>query len=244
MKTEKLYGLDVCIEDIEKIVSHVMGSSGKIHIISGNAEVFKYPLKNREKFKQFSDSRNLIITDGISVSLPLGKLYKKSIPRVTGIDLMQRLLVESEKINKTIYFLGSKENVLNDMKLNISAAYPNLNIVGAHHGYIDVDNCEEVIKDIIKCKPNMLFVAMGTPTQEEFIFKYIDNLPCMLYMGVGGSFDVLSGHVKRCPKWVSKIGMEWMYRIFKDPSKINRVYNNLFFTIKTLLKGKKCYINN
>ncbi|MBQ3422790.1 MAG: WecB/TagA/CpsF family glycosyltransferase [Romboutsia sp.] len=186
---------------------------------------------------QFLDSKNIIIPDGISVSIPLKRKYKENIKRITGIDLMKEILKEFEKEGKTVYFLGSKEDVLKDMILNISNAYPKLVIKGSHHGYIDTNKCEQLIYELKNVSPDVLFVAMGTPIQEDFIFKYIDVLPCKVYMGVGGSFDVISGNVKRCPKWISTLGIEWLYRMLKDPKKIKRIWNNIFFTLKGLVKG-------
>ena len=234
---DELFGIKVYLGGMENLLPELQEKEGKVHIISGNAEVFKYPLSDEYILNQFKDIRNIIIPDGISVYLPIKKRRNKEIKRLTGIDLMQELLNQYEKDGKKVYFLGAKEEVLNKMLVNIRKDYPNLNIVGHHHGYIDINNCEDVIEDIKKAVPDAIFVAMGTPIQEKFIFKYIDELPCSLYMGVGGSFDVLSGNISRCPQWVSKIGMEWLYRMLKDPSKIVRLWNNLFFVVKGLLFG-------
>lgn len=237
MKNRKLFGFDVYTGDSKELISYIKNCKGKVHIISGNAEVLKYPLKSDVKMRQFLDSKNIIIPDGVSVSIPLKRKYKEDIKRLTGIDLMKEILKESEKEGKTVYFLGSKETVLKDMILNISNAYPKLVIKGSHHGYIDTNKCEQLIDELKNANPDVLFVAMGTPIQEDFIFKYIDILPCKVYMGVGGSFDVISGKVKRCPKWISSLGIEWLYRMFKDPKKIKRLWNNIFFTLKGLVKG-------
>ena len=231
----KLFNFKIYTLGEDKLVEDILNSKEKIHIISGNAEVFKYALNDDALFKKFLDSRNIIIPDGISVSIPLSKKYKTSIDRIRGIDLMEKLLEEYDKSHSTIYLLGAKQEVLNKLILNINLNYPNINIVGTHHGYIDIHNCNDILNSIIESNANTLFVAMGAPLQETFIFKYMDMLPCKLYMGVGGSFDVLSGYVDRAPKIIQKIGLEWLYRLIKDPSKINRIYNNAYFTVKGLL---------
>lgn len=229
----KLFGLEIYdkskTELINEIIERDIGNR-KTHIISGNAEVLKAPIKQDETFKMFNSDRNIIIPDGISVYLPMKKKRLKTAERITGIDLMQDLLEYYEKNEKSVYFLGAKQEVLEQMILNIKNKYPDLKIAGFHHGYIDINNCSEIL-DSINIS-HALFVAMGTPVQEDFIFKYIDELDCKMFMGVGGSFDVLSGYIPRCPEWIRNIGFEWLYRISKDYRKIGRLYNNVVFTLK------------
>lgn len=232
-----LFGLKIYVKGREELLKEIENINKKLHIISGNAEVLKYPLKDSNLFNQYNDDTNIIIPDGISVYLPIKKRKTKDIKRITGIDLMQDMLKYYEQTGKSVYFLGAKKDVLDKMIVNIKKDYPNLNISGSHHGYIDVDDCSNVLNNIKDSNPYALFVAMGTPVQENFIFKYIKELPCSIYMGVGGSFDVLSGEIARCPKWISQAGLEWFYRMIKDPSKIKRIWNNVCFTIKGLLVG-------
>lgn len=233
---EKLFGLDIYTKGSENLLKDLNTREDKIHIISGNAEVLKYPLKSKSTFDLFNNSKNYIIPDGISVCIPL-KSKKIDVKKITGIDFMKILMKYYEEKGKSVYFLGAKEDVLKEMESKIKVEYPKLKISGSHHGYIDIDNCDDVLNEIKLKSPDAIFVAMGTPMQENFIFKYMDELPANLYMGVGGTFDVLSGKVSRCPKWVSDIGFEWLYRMIKDPSKVNRLWNNLIFTIKGLLVG-------
>lgn len=232
-----LFGLNIYVKGREELLKEIENINKKTHIISGNAEVLKYPLKDNNLFNQYNDDTNIIIPDGISVYLPIKKRKTKDIKRIAGIDLMQDMLKHYEQTGKSVYFLGAKKNVLDKMIANIKEDYPNLDISGSHHGYIDINNCSDVLDNIKDNNPYALFVAMGTPVQENFIFKYIKELPCSIYMGVGGSFDVLSGEITRCPKWISQVGLEWLYRMIKDPSKIKRLWNSIYFTIKGLLVG-------
>lgn len=232
-----LFGLKIYVKGREELLKEIENVNKKLHIISGNAEVLKYPLKDNSLFNQYNDDANIIIPDGISVYLPIKKRKTKDIKRITGIDLMQDMLKCYEQSGKSVYFLGAKKDVLDKMIVNIKEDYPNLNISGSHHGYIDINDCSGVLNNIKDSNPYALFVAMGTPVQENFIFKYIKELPCSIYMGVGGSFDVLSGEITRCPKWISQVGLEWLYRMVKDPSKIKRLWNSMYFTIKGLLVG-------
>ena len=101
--------------------------------------------------------------------------------------------------------------------------YPRLHIVGARNGFFDIENAGEIINDIKDKKPLALFVAMGCPRQEKFIVEYMNDLPVKIFMGVGGSFDVIGDKVKRAPRWMINIGMEWAYRVLKEPFRIKRL---------------------
>lgn len=235
-----LFNLEIYTKGRKKLLEEIKErneKNEKVHIISGNAEVLKFPLRDKEIFNLFKDKKNIIIPDGISVYLPVKKRKTKDIERIAGIDLMQDVLEYCNDTNKRVYFLGAKDEVLKEMVSKVEKDYPKLIVSGCHHGYIDVDNCSDIIEDINNNSPYVLFVAMGTPMQEKLIFNYMNSINCSLYMGVGGSFDVLSGKINRCPEWISKVGMEWFYRMVKDPTKIKRLWNNLYFTLKGIIKG-------
>jgi N-acetylglucosaminyldiphosphoundecaprenol N-acetyl-beta-D-mannosaminyltransferase len=236
METRKLFGLDIYILSACQLLNDINARTGKIHIISGNAEVLKYPLQDKNIYRNFIGSENIIIPDGISVYYPM-KLKNKKCKKIPGIEFMQLLLTGYQKTGKSVYFLGARQEVISKIINKFGMEYPHLNIAGYHHGYFDRNNCDDIISDIKQSKAFALFVALGTPAQENFIFKYMNELPCSVYMGVGGSFDVLSGTIKRSPQWLSNLGLEWLYRMILDPSKISRLWNNVLFTIKALLYG-------
>jgi N-acetylglucosaminyldiphosphoundecaprenol N-acetyl-beta-D-mannosaminyltransferase len=102
-----------------------------------------------------------------------------------------------------------------------------------------LDNCEDIIYDIDKSGAYILFVAMGAPRQDIFIADNMNRLPCTIYMGVGGSFDVFSGKIKRAPSWMIKLGLEWLYRVFKEPWRIKRLSSIPKFLLKVMLYNKK-----
>ena len=233
----KLFGLDIYTKGKNALLDDISIKDEKVHIVSGNAEVLKRPLKDNSLFEEFSQEHLIIIPDGVSVSVPIKVKKHIDVERITGIDLMISILEKYEKEGKSVFLLGAKEPVVEKVVKNIAEKYPHLYIAGYNHGFINIHDCDDILKKIKASNADALFVAMGTPNQETFIINYMDELPCKLYMGVGGSFDVLSGEVSRAPKWISKIGMEWLYRIAKDPSKIKRLGNNLIFTIKGVLKG-------
>jgi len=143
--------------------------------------------------------------------------------KIAGIEVMKAIIEKCEKEGKGIYLLGAEEEILKLCKENIKKTFPNIKIVGSHNGFFDLNNCDDIIEDIKKSNPWGLFIAMGCPRQENFIVNYIDELNCNFYMPVGGSFDVFAGKVNRAPKWMLSLGLEWLYRVLKEPWRIKRL---------------------
>lgn len=204
-------------------IINMKDSNQKIHIVSGNPEVLYNGLYNSNLFDNFTSKEAIIIPDGIGVVKSAKMVGKPVKEKIAGIELMQDLLKLFESQGKTIYLLGAENEVLKECINNLKFKYKDLIIVGSHNGFFDLDNCENIILDIKEKKPYALFVAMGAPRQEIFISKYMDELPCNIFMGVGGSFDVIANKVKRAPNWMINLGLEWLYRVIKQPSRIKRL---------------------
>lgn len=143
--------------------------------------------------------------------------------RVAGIDLFFRLLAEAEKRGETVYFLGAKEEVVEEAVKRLRSRFPRLTVAGWHHGYF-WDNEETVVREIAKSGANMLFVAITSPRKEQFIHKWRDELGVSFAMGVGGTFDVVAGKVRRAPVWMQKAGLEWLFRLIQEPHRMWRRY--------------------
>ena len=212
----------------------------KLHIISGNPEVLYTGLYDKALFNNFVSNNSLIIPDGVGVQIA-GKVLKTPVEeKIAGIELMKEIIKLCEENGDSIYLIGASEENLNLCISNIYRDYPNINISGFHNGFFDLDNAEEIISDIKEKNPKVLFVAMGCPRQENFIIKYMDELPCKIYMGVGGSFDVIAEKVNRAPRWMINIGMEWAYRVAKEPWRIKRLGSiPKFLWIVAKSRGKK-----
>lgn len=195
----------------------------KTNIISGNPEVLYNGLKNEKLNKNFNEEYSVIIPDGIGTVLA-SKIVKNPVKeKIAGIEVMKAILHKAAESNKSVYLLGAKEEVLKKCIHNLKEELPSLNIAGSHNGYFDLEACEDIINDIKEKKPWAVFVAMGSPRQEVFIDKIINITDCKIYMGVGGSFDVFAGNVKRAPKWMISLGLEWLYRVSKEPWRIKRL---------------------
>lgn len=211
----------------------------KVNIVSGNPEVLYNGLNNNLLLENFTESRSVIIPDGIGTLLA-SKIVKMPIKeKIAGIEIMEDIIKKCSKENKPVYLLGARQQILERCKENLKNKYPKLNISGSHNGYFDLENCEDIVYDIKKSKAYALFVAMGAPKQDIFIAKNMDILPCKVYMGVGGSFDVFAGETKRAPKWMIELGLEWLYRVCKEPYRIKRLSSIPKFLLKVAEYNKK-----
>lgn len=205
----------------------------KVNIISGNPEVLYNGLNNEILRESYNSKDSIIIPDGIGTIMASKICGEKIKEKIAGIEVMDMLLDYCDKNEKTIYLIGAKDNIINKCTMNIKKVHTKLSILGYSNGFFDIGDCENLIDDIKNLKPFALFVAMGTPKQEMFIEKYKNNLPCSIFMGVGGSFDILAGASKRAPRWIINIGLEWFYRVAKEPKRIKRLKSILKFLFLT-----------
>ncbi|GLC28672.1 WecB/TagA/CpsF family glycosyltransferase [Clostridium omnivorum] len=206
-----------------ELIEYLRDIKHKVHIVSGNPEVLYSGLSNLELKENFKSEEAVIIPDGIGTVLSAKILGTPVQEKIAGIEVMEEIIKFCEDESKPIYLLGAKQEILDKCISNLKMKHPRLEIVGSHNGYFNIDECETIIKDIEVKMPYCIFVAMGAPRQEIFITKYMHWLPCTIFMGVGGSFDVISGNSKRAPKWMIKIGIEWLYRVLKEPWRLKRL---------------------
>lgn len=204
----------------------------KVNIVSGNPEVLLQGLKNKKLFDNFNSEETVIIPDGIGTIIASRIINDPIKEKIAGIEVMEDLIKKYEKEDKSIYLVGTDQETLEKCVQNLKKKYPNLNIVGYHNGFFDLNNCDDILNDIKISSPYAIFVAMGCPRQEEFIIDNIDKLPCKVYMGVGGSFDCIAGKSKRAPKWMINCGLEWLYRTIKEPVRIKRLGSVFKFIFK------------
>ena len=167
---------------------------------------------------------DLINVDGMPIvwmSYLLGHPIKQ---RVTGIDLFERLLERAAFHGWGVFFLGAKEPVVQKAVSAATERWPGLRIVGFRNGYWESDKEEEVVADVKRSGAQLLFVAISSPKKEQFLGRYSGDLGTSFSMGVGGSFDVLAGVVRRAPQWMRSIGFEWLYRFLQEPKRMFRRY--------------------
>ncbi|WP_343486908.1 WecB/TagA/CpsF family glycosyltransferase [Allomuricauda sp. d1] len=171
------------------------------------------------------NSADLINADGQAVvwaSKFLGQPLKE---RVAGIDLMQRLVCLASREKYKIFFLGAKEEIVTKVVETYSQKYSQDIIAGFRNGYFDKNEEEKVAEEIQNSGANILFVAISSPKKEKFLYYNKEKLSKINFvMGVGGSFDVVAGIVKRAPIWMQKTGFEWLYRLMQEPRRMWKRY--------------------
>lgn len=196
---------------------------------------------NAEKILHAADesrqiiNRNFGYPDGMGAVLALKKKGLKNVIKIPGCELWLEIIKQNYK-SKTFYLIGGKQEVIDQTILNLKGDYPGIKILNYRNGYIKTEEEElTLIKDVKTHKPDIIFVAMGSPKQEIFMEK-LHQKHKATYQGLGGSFDVYTGAVKRAPNWWIKNNLEWAYRLLKEPSRIKRQMHLIRFLI--LLKFK------
>ncbi|WP_342580931.1 WecB/TagA/CpsF family glycosyltransferase [Ureibacillus sp. FSL W7-1570] len=219
---ETVLGIQVNTETYDELIEQIFDrieKKEKSLIVAINPEKIM-KAKDDPALKKLLNEAEFQIPDGIGVILA-SKLQKGNIiERVTGIDMMMRICEEAAKKQKRIFLYGGKPGVAASAAEKLKELYPGIQIAGIQHGY-EKDNTK-VVANINEAKPDILFVAMGSPKQENWINANRDQLYPIIYQGVGGSFDVLAGNVKRAPEFFQKIGLEWFYRLMLEPKRIKR----------------------
>ena len=223
-------------ETLDRIDNAIVNNNQIHHCVINAGKVVK--MQNDKKLKESVISSDIINADGMGVVWAARFLGHEIKERVAGIDLMDNLVKLAYKKNYNCFFLGAREKVVKKIVDHYSDKYSNEVIAGYRNGYFYIEEEEKIIDQIIKSKPNFLFVAMTSPKKEIFLNKYKNKLKSVnLIMGVGGSFDVISGAVNRAPAFMQKIGLEWFYRFAQEPGRMWKRYliGNLKFIIIILI---------
>ncbi|MDZ5252814.1 WecB/TagA/CpsF family glycosyltransferase [Clostridium sp. LIBA-8841] len=235
----ELLGYRIFSEDKKKLLEEIKNKE-RVNIISGNPEVLFNGINNEFLRNSFTEEDALIIPDGVGTLLAAKINGIEIKEKIAGIEVMNMLLEEAKESGLKVFLLGAKEETLIACKEKIENNYKGINVVGSNNGFFDLENCNDLIEKINESKADIIFVAMGAPRQEIFIEKYKDKLCCKVFMGVGGSFDVMAGNVNRAPEFMINIGMEWLYRVAKEPWRIKRLGSiPKFLLLSVKERGKK-----
>ena len=245
--TVRILGVDIDNIDIDeagKITKELVETSNKTCkiVVAPNTEFIMMAQKDEEFFDVLK-SADLATPDSVGIMLG-GKFQKRPFKqRIPGQAYFRKVLEIGEKENWSFYLLGGKDDVPKIAAENLKKIYPNINIVGYHEGFFELEGEEKVIQEINSLKPNVLFVAMGAPLQEKWIAKYKNDLKVDIAAGQGGTFDYEAGKIKRAPKIFQKLCIEWLWRLILQPSRIIRmlalpVYLFKITFTKDITKGK------
>jgi len=209
------------------------------HVLTADA-LGIFQANNDPELMMIMNSADLSTPDGAGVILA-AKMNGLALPsRVSGVDLVTELAKISNDKGYRIFIFGAEEGVAKTAADNLCAAYPSLQISGTRNGYYTEKEEPEIVEEIKNSKSDILFVALGIPRQERFIYKYKEYLGIPVMIGVGGSFDVISGKLNRAPIFFQKCGLEWLYRALKEPkTRIKRMQGLPQFILLSWKKRKK-----
>jgi N-acetylglucosaminyldiphosphoundecaprenol N-acetyl-beta-D-mannosaminyltransferase len=219
------------LKDTVELVDTAIIDRKQLHHIAVNVAKIVHMQTDKQLFESVV-SADIINADGLPL-VWVSRLFGDPIPeRVAGVDLMQSLVKLASEKNYKIFFFGAKEEVVSKVVELYSDQYSNNIIAGYRNGYFKDSEEEEIARMITNSGANILFVAITSPKKENFLFKNKDLLSGVNFvMGVGGSFDVVAGLVKRAPQWMQKMGLEWLFRIIQEPGRMWKRYlvtNTLF----------------
>lgn len=243
MDKKKILEITIPIQEkkevLEKIIKYIKNPKDFFHIVSLNPENLVICQEN-ERFKKVIETAQIKIIDGIGIVLA-GRLNNLRLKKLTGVDLMSKLIKIASKMRLRVLLIGGKDNLAIKLADCYSERYPKAKFFG-DKGIKNIKRPkkeeEKRIFSIVACfKPHLVFVAFGSPYQELWIDHHQKKFSKMVVMGVGGAFDFLSGDVSRAPLFIQKLGLEWLYRLFNQPWRWRRQLRLIKF-IYFILKQK------
>lgn len=230
---------NVDIRDTLQLVDEFIRAGKPRHVLVTNANKF-WLMRHDSALTAVANRADLIVTER-ALALCCRLLGKPLKGDVAGVALAKALLPHCQKRGFSIYFLGATSEVQQILLDKVRREFPDLKIAGSHHGYFLSEKEDFVLQDITSKKPDVLLVALGSPTQEYWIRESIDkrkiNVPVSL--GVGGSFDVIAGLKKDAPQWIRNSGMEWLFRFVQQPKRLWKRYAQTvpFLIFMVLVEG-------
>lgn len=235
---ERMFGVDVNTESSRATIGRIFSrleTSEKSFIVAINPEKLMKSRRDPE-LRAILNEATVGIPDGVGVVIASRLRGGNIKERITGIDMMEHLCKEAAMRNVSVFLYGAKPGVAKQAATKLQEQYPKLKVAGTLDGYVKDE--EEIIQTINDSGAKVLFVALGSPTQEQFIIRNKDKLNVSVFQGVGGSFDVFSGNIERAPATFRKLGLEWLYRLLKEPSRWKRQMELPKFLIAVLTERR------
>lgn len=224
-------------DNFHNLVKENLLNENKMFIVTANPETLITAEDNKNFKKLILDDKTTIIADGIGV-VKGGKLFNQNIKEtIPGIELCSKLFEYCNELKKSIFLFGAQEEVVKKLINVITVKYPKVKISGYENGYIE--NKQTAFEKIAPLNPDVILVALGIPEQEFLIYNHLDKFNKGIFVGVGGSFDVLSGAKKRAPKVLRNLHLEWLYRITKEPKRFKKFFNSNVKYFLKIIKTKR-----
>lgn len=226
------------VEETIDLVEKYIKYKEPLHLMGVNADKINELQKN-QSMRRIVNGCGIINADGASIVLASSYLNKKLPERVAGIDLMLSLVQLSSEKGYSIYLIGAKQHIVEKTAVILKENYPHIKILGIKDGYFKKDNWKQISDELKQISPDICFVGITSPLKEYFIDFLQKNNNDSVFMGVGGSFDVISGSVPRAPLWMQQNNLEWLFRVIQEPKRLFKRYffGNIKF-IKAIIKEK------
>jgi len=240
-----ILGISINNYSLTEVLDKIRGflnSTGQHYIVTTNPEFIMASRKDDE-FRNILNKADLSIADGMGIKFAASYLGQKLKQRITGVELLWEIARLAEQEGKSIYLLGSKKGVPEQAAFQILQKHPNITIAGAECGYRRWHRRikdEKLVDMVNRRQPDILFVAFGHQKQEKWIYHNLPKLSSVkVAMGVGGSFDYISGKVKRAPGLMRKLGLEWLFRLIRQPWRLPRIITAVIKFSFAVIKNKK-----
>jgi N-acetylglucosaminyldiphosphoundecaprenol N-acetyl-beta-D-mannosaminyltransferase len=233
-----LFGIDFYSDTMQSFVELLdnhLGKEEKKFVVTANPEIVMNA-QGDSNYQSIIKSANYVVADGIGIVKAFSFMKNPIAGRIPGIELMIELLTLANEKSLSVYFLGAEENAIRKMVTQIHTTYPDICIAGFHHGFFN--GSVHIVEEIKAKRPDLIFVALGAPKQETWISEHLNTFDKGIFIGVGGSFDVLSGKQKRAPKFLQRMNAEWLFRILIRQRKLKKILtlsSFMFIVMKELL---------
>ena len=228
----------VTMGEAVSIAEGCIDSSEKCMVVTPNAEI-AYAAEKDANFADLINNAKLVLPDGVGVVLASKILGDPVKGKVAGVEFAENLIKTTKY---PVFFFGGKPGVAEMARDNMKAKYPSCNIAGVRDGYFKEKDIPDIINEINVSGAKIVYVCLGAPKQELFIKAHMNEINAYVFAGLGGSLDVFAGTAKRAPDFFVKFGLEWLYRLIKQPSRIKRMSVLPLYIIETIkfkLGGKK-----
>ncbi|MBR1579413.1 MAG: WecB/TagA/CpsF family glycosyltransferase [Selenomonadaceae bacterium] len=221
----EILGVGVDPVTMDEALARVEGffSARSPHLIAtANAEMLMNATHD-DQLRSILNGADLVVPDGAGTVWAAHHLGADMPERVAGYDLAQEIMRRAPSAGRKIFFFGSAPGVADKAKLKAEQLYPGISIVGTRNGYFSADEEQSIIEQIKRAQPDLLLVALGVPKQEKWLAAHMDELNVPVSIGVGGTFDVMAGVMKRAPLWIQRAKLEWLFRAMLQPKRAGRL---------------------
>lgn len=238
VKKEPVLGFEVDLfsfdEALQNVHQHLKENQG-LHIVTINPEMIIEGNKN-DRFGRVLNNAGLTVPDGVGIKIAL-KIKGINQETVPGVEFAKKIASICALDGYSVGLFGAKEEIVQLAAKKLREECENLNITYIRNGYFSESDVNIIKEELKAISPRVLFVALGSPKQEMIISELKEEMPNTIFIGVGGSFDVWSGVVQRAPEIYQKLGLEWLYRTVKEPSRFKRIFPTLpLFLIQVIME--------